>query len=124
MRDNTIDHVELAKRYVALWNEDDDEKRRETILDLWAVGGRHVAPSIDVRGHDELVARVGRSHERWVVGEGCRFRQRGDATGHHDVMRVAWEMVDGAGHVESTGTEILALDDRGKIVCVYQFLDR
>lgn len=124
MQNTPIDYGDLAKRYVALWNEDDDEKRRAMIVDLWAVDGRHVAPSIDVKGYAELVARVTRSHDRWVAGEGYRFRLAGEPAGHHDVARFTWEMVDGAGAVESVGTEILALDDHGKIVCVYQFLER
>lgn len=123
MEDDRIDHGDLAKRYVALWNESDVAKRRDAVVDLWVRDGRHVAPSIEVRGHEELVARVTRSHERWVVGNGCRFRLRGDVAGHHDVIRFTWEMVDGTGLIESVGTEILTLDDRGKIVCVYQFLE-
>lgn len=119
-----IDYDDLVKRYVSLWNEREEDKRRDLIADLWTVEGRHVAPSVVAGGHDELVARVARSVERWVVGEGYSFRLRGAPEGHHDVMRFTWEMVDGAGDVVSVGTEILTLDDRGKIVCVYQFLEQ
>lgn len=113
----------LAQRYVALWNEGDDETRRRTIRSLWVDGGEHVAPRTAVRGYEELEARVARSYQRWIVEEGCTFRYRGDAVGHHNVVRFTWEMVDRAEDVESIGTEILVLDDAGKIVSVYQFIE-
>ena len=93
---HTIDYQALADRYLAVWNESSDDRRRETIK--------------DVCGHDELEARVQRSYERWIVEEHCRFVPRTPATGHHNVVRFSWKMVDEYGHADSIGTEILLLD--------------
>jgi SnoaL-like domain len=122
--ERVADYSSLAERYVALWNEADAEQRKRAIAELWEENGGHVAPSVAVRGYEELEARVQRSHQRWVVEERCRFRSRGDATGHHDVMRFTWEMTGPDGSVESVGTDIFVLNDAGKIRCVYQFIER
>jgi len=112
-----------ADRYVELWNTSEDELRRATIRSLWADDGVHVAPSIAVRGYEELEARIARSYQRWVVEEHCRFRKRA-AQGHHNVVRIVWEMIDSGGNVETVGSEIIVLNDSGKIASAYQFLDQ
>ncbi len=118
------DPENLAKRYVALWNEGDGPARRAMIRALWAHDGGHVAPTIAARGFEDLEARVARSHQRWIVENACRFRLKEAPAGHHNVLRIIWEMIDPAGSVESTGTEILVFDEAGKISCVYQFIEQ
>jgi SnoaL-like domain len=122
--ERVVDHASLVERYVALWNEADAEKRKKAIAELWDESGGHVAPTIVVRGYEELEARVERAHQRWVVEEQCRFRSRGDVGGHHNVIRFTWEMTNREGSVESVGTDVFVLDDAGKIRCVYQFVER
>jgi hypothetical protein len=121
MNTNTVTDFQ-ADRYIELWNTNEEEVRRATIRSLWADDGWHVAPSIAVRGYEELEARVARSHQRWIVEEHCRFVKR-DAQSHHNAVRIVWEMVDSRGNVESVGSEILVLNDSGKITSAYQFLD-
>jgi hypothetical protein len=120
---NVTDFQAFSERYVELWNLGDDENRRETIRSLWADDGGHVAPTISVKGYEELEARVARSYQRWGVEERCRFRLRGNER-HHNVARILWEMLDRDGKVESLGTEIIVLNEAGKIDCAYQFIDR
>ena len=59
MSTNTVDFQ--PDRYVELWNTSEDDTRRATIRSLWADDGAHVAPSIAVRGYEELETRVARS---------------------------------------------------------------
>jgi hypothetical protein len=118
------DPENLANRYVALWNEDDGAARRDSIHALWADDGWHVAPTITARGFEELEARVARSHQRWIVENACRFRLKEAPAGHHNVLRIGWEMIDPEGSVESIGTEILVFNETGKISCVYQFIEQ
>jgi hypothetical protein len=43
--------AELAKRYLALWNEPDAERRRRMIAELWAENGWHILqPPQEIRG--------------------------------------------------------------------------
>ena len=117
------DYGQLTNRYIALWNGDDEDARRSTIRALWADDGAHIAPTIKVRDLEELEARVTCSYQRWIVENGCRFRLKGSPSGHHNVVRFTWEMIDRDGNVESVGTEILVLDEAGKISVVYQFIE-
>ena len=71
---NFNDPNELAERYTAVWMEPDGDRRRKAIADLWsedaihflqptqevyeAADERAVNPTWQVRGHDELEARV------------------------------------------------------------------
>jgi hypothetical protein len=113
----------FAQQYLELWNTGSEETRRRAIAELWAPDAEHVAPSIAVRGYEELEARAARSQQRWIIEEGCRFVVR-SVSGHHHVVRIIWEMVDAKGTVESVGHEILILNEAGKIASVYQFIDR
>ncbi|MGN2638209.1 hypothetical protein ACTD5D_18820 [Nocardia takedensis] len=78
------DHEDLARRYLAQWNEPYAEARRTLIRALWAVDGAQVlvdppqtmrdsasalafpTPPLEVRGHDALERRVRRAYEMFV----------------------------------------------------------
>src|SRR6185503_10924003 len=95
--------TELAERYTAVWNEPDAETRRRAIEALWTedalvllqppvemiatATGLGVAPSLRVRGHAELEARVTRAYEQFIVPDGNVFRARPDAQRLDDVVK-------------------------------------
>jgi len=49
--------TELVDRYIAVWNEPDDEVRRKHIADLWVEDGGTYHKLIDARGYDAIEAR-------------------------------------------------------------------
>jgi hypothetical protein len=133
--------MELADRYVEMWNEPDLERRREAIAKLWSPDAVHrleppeevreAAAALrthavfEVRGHDELEARVTRAYEQFVEPGQFVFRRRGDGQRVADTAKVAWEMVSaGGGDVAGSGVDFLVLDADGRIRVDYQFLDR
>jgi hypothetical protein len=119
-----VDPTDLTNRYLEVWNEKDEARRNAAIRALWAEGGGHVAPSIEVFGYEALEARVARTHQRWVVEEGYRFASRGNSTAHHNAVKFTWEMVPAAGgEAESVGVDLFLLDDDGRVRCVYQFIE-
>jgi hypothetical protein len=122
--ENICDYASLTERYLALWNAENEEPLPIAIRNLWSDGGSHTSPRIAVRGFDEIEARVARSCQRWIVEEGYRFRSKGDVSGHHNIVRFSWEMIDGRGNVESIGTEILVLNEVGRISSAYQFIEQ
>src|SRR5687768_3304320 len=69
-----IDPQTLADRYVAVWNEKDEKRRREAIAALWVPNGQHFVEGREVRGYDELEKRIRGSHEKNVRDDGNRFR--------------------------------------------------
>ena len=84
--------TEVAEKYIALWNEPNDERRGRMIAELWTEDGRHILqppdeirralaarPGIaltailEARGHEELEARAASAYEHWVGAEGLSF---------------------------------------------------
>jgi hypothetical protein len=130
--------IELADRYVAVWNEASPEVRRATVGALWAEDGVHslqppeevvrAGENLDVtavfqaRGHDELTARVGRAYEEFVASGAMVFRRRGDVARVHDVVKFGWEGV-ADGQVVASGTDFLVLGADGRIRADYQFIE-
>ena len=92
---NISDPNELAERYTAVWMEPDGDRRRKAIADLWsedaihvlqptqevyaAAAERAVNPTWQVRGHDELEARVTSAYEDFVATGQMSFRARDGA---------------------------------------------
>lgn len=113
----------LADRYVAVWNETDDERRRATIAALWVPDGQHYAGTREACGYEALEARIRGSHEKNVRDDGNRFRAASNARLLHDVVTFHWEMLPAdSDAVLATGLEFLAVDEGGRILADYQFV--
>ncbi|TDV52202.1 hypothetical protein [Actinophytocola oryzae] len=133
-----LDPIELADRYVAVWNEPSSEVRRATVGALWADDGMHFLQPPDeaakaaerlslvavfqARGHDQLTARVERAYDEFVAPGTMTFRRHGDVARVHDVVRLGWEAVSGDA-VVGWGTDVLLLDADGRIRADYQFIE-
>ncbi|MEI9421004.1 hypothetical protein O7A70_07480 [Mesorhizobium sp. Cs1299R1N1] len=113
---------QLADRYVAVWNETDDERRRQAIADLWAPEGEHYVGTQEVRGYAALEKRIVDSHTKWVRNGGYRFRAAKDIRALHDVVTFHWEMVPRNGeNIAAIGLEFLVVDKENRILTDYQF---
>jgi hypothetical protein len=117
------DIKEFADRYVNVWNEPDGERRRETIRALWQHDARHLARTLEAEGHAGIETRVRTAYEKWVKEKGNVFRLR-DLDGHHDTIKLRWEMLPaGGGEVISIGLDLLMLGADGRISRGYQFIE-
>ena len=132
--------AELARTYVALWNEPDADRRRRMIARLWTEDGRHVLqppqemneiaaqPGIamtailEARGHEAIEARATSVYEHWVDSEGLSFRGRDDADRLGDVVKLHWEAVAKDGTVFAVGLSVLVLAVDGRIDRDYTFI--
>jgi hypothetical protein len=130
--------IELADRYMAVWNEPSPEARRAAVRELWTEDGVYLLqppeeavkiaerPGIGLsaifqaRGHDELTARVTSAYEEFVAVQQMTFRRSGNVTRLHDMVRFSWEAVSG-GEVVGSGDGVLLLDADGRIRVDYQF---
>ena len=134
----------ISERYVALWNERDPEVRRSAIHALWAADGaqvladppmevrraaadlRFTTPTLEVRGHEALEARVARAYEMFVEPGDYEFRASSDATELlRNLVTIRWSRVataDGT-HVGG-GVDVIDLDEDGRIRTDYQFIER
>ena len=130
----------LAERYVALWNEPDADRRRRTIAELWAEGGRHIlqppqeiraiaaqpgialTATLEAQGYEAIEARAASVYEHWVRSEGLSFRGRDDADRLGDVVKLHWEAVAKDGTVFAVGLSVLVLAVDGRIDRDYTFI--
>ena len=136
-----IDPRELARRYVAAWNEPDAGLRRKAIAGLWTEDGAHIlqppqeireaaralgftSTTLQARGHDALEVRVTRAFEEFVAPGEFTFRARDNAERLGNVVKFNWEMVPArGGQVAGVGLEIFILDEDGRIKTDYQFIE-
>ena len=133
--------VQLANRYLALWNESDADERRRMIGELWTESGSQIlqppmemreiaaspglglAATLEARGHTELEARATASYEHWVTSEGLNFRGGEDAERLGDVVKFRWEAVAKDGDVMAVGLNFLVLAADGRIERNYTFVE-
>ena len=136
-----IDLTRLTDRYIAVWSEPDEERRRAAVRELWSPDAVHVLQPpqemrraaeglgfdrfvLQARGHEALELRVTRAYEEFVAPGAFVFRSRGDADRLHNVVKFHWEMVPRTGgDVAGVGLEILVLGPDGRIVSDYQFIE-
>ena len=113
---------DLVHRYMAIWNEPDNELRGKAIGELWAPGGVHYVQTLAAEDHDAMVDRVERAYAKWVRDEGFVFRSAGNAVARDNLVKFNWEMVPaGSDEVASVGFDFLILDDDGRILADHQF---
>jgi hypothetical protein len=116
-------NLDFVDRYVALWNEPDAVSRRRTIEELWAPDGTNCTQSMRAVGYDALDVRVTSAFEDYVGSGKFTFRSHLPPVGHHDTVKVTWEMVTvPEEEIASIGIEFLVLDDQGRIASDHQFI--
>ena len=131
---------QLADRYMALWNEPDADRRRQTISELWTEDGRHILQPpqeireiaarpglaltaiLEARGYEEIEARAASAYEHWVGSEGLSFRGRDDAERLGDVVKFHWEAVAKDDEVFAVGLNFHVLAADGRIKRDYTFV--
>jgi hypothetical protein len=114
----------FVERYINIWNEADDERRRQTIRELWQEDARHLARTLEAIGHDGIETRVHNAYEKWVRDKGCLFRLRDGVDGHHGTIKLRWDMLPArGGEVVSVGFDFLVLGADGRIRTGYQFIE-
>jgi hypothetical protein len=123
------DIKQFVDRYLNIWNEPDDNARRETIRALWQEDAHHLARTLEAIGHAGIETRVKNAYDKWVKEKGCVFRLRDGVDGHHGTIKLRWDMLPaadkekGRGDVISTGFDFLVLGDDGRIRTGYQFIE-
>ncbi|MFC7403679.1 isomerase [Georgenia alba] len=108
-----------AQEYVRFWNLPPQEQRSlgrslftPDVLRTTPVGvGTGVEDMVDFS--TQFATHVG----------DYEFRSRAEPDAHHDRVRVPWELLAGGGSF-AEGTDVLTLDDAGRITTIVGFLDR
>jgi nuclear transport factor 2 (NTF2) superfamily protein len=122
MSAHTERHENAVARYFEAWNAREPGTRGKAVIAAWTADGAYTDPLAVATGHEEIAAVIGAVHERFP---GFVFRLSGAVDGHHDTARFSWELVsetDGSAPV--AGSDVITLDEDGRIRSVHGFLDR
>jgi hypothetical protein len=116
------DATDLVRRYLAAWNEPDEDARRASVAAIWADDGRYLDPLAEVTGHDAISALMGVVQQQLPDHV---FRLLDGVDAHHNIARFSWELVprDGWGSV-AEGFDVAVIDDDGRLGSVLGFLDK
>ena len=119
-----IDINTFVERYISIWNEPDADARRQAVRSLWHEEASHLARTIEAVGHGGIETRVANAYQKWVKEKGNVFRLRDGVDGHHDTIKLRWEMLPAqGGDVISIGFDFLVLGEDGRIRTGYQFIE-
>ncbi|MCG2629703.1 nuclear transport factor 2 family protein [Bradyrhizobium sp. WYCCWR 13023] len=114
------DHVTIARRYIDLWNERAQVRRRELLSEFWTTDASYVDPLMKGDGRDGIDALISGVQQRFPD---FRFSLIGEPNGYGDHVRFSWGL--GPDGVDSPikGTDFAVLKD-GRIRSVTGFLDQ
>jgi hypothetical protein len=112
---------DIATRYLATWNATDADERRALIEAHWATGVTYVDPLADITGHDALAGLI-----EGVQGQfpDFVFSPVGEVEGHQRHARFQWGLGPAGAEPVVLGSDVVVLDDEGRIASVYGFLDK
>ena len=112
--------TEIANRYIALWNETDNSRRRAMIARTWTEDARYVDPLMQSVGHDGIDGMIAAVHARFP---GHRFALDGSPDGHNDRVRFCWTLAPDGGAAMAHGTDFAVVASDGRLASVTGFLD-
>jgi hypothetical protein len=110
----------IATRYIAIWNEQDDTRRRALIAELWASDASYVDPLMQSQGHAAIDAMIQAVQTQYA---GLHFRPRNTVDLHNHYLRFSWELAPAEGAALAGGTDVATLAADGRLQSVVGFLD-
>ena len=116
---------DIVDRYVAMFNEPDEDIRRKMISELYAPNAVYtVYTNGALEGHEAIEGQVTYAHEEFHK-RGFVFKSSNNALGHHQLVKFNWVAVSvETGEVEALCTDVFVLDDAGRIQADHQFHDK
>lgn len=115
------DAIELTDHYVALLNEPDSGARRQLIREFWSSDCDLVSEDAHRRGLDEVEQEYTRRRAR--LSTGATFVSANCSQAHHRLAHIKWQMVGSDGRPIETGSELLVLNEDGRINTDHQFCE-
>ncbi|WP_067536322.1 nuclear transport factor 2 family protein [Nocardia crassostreae] len=111
------DYTNIAQRYIDSWNEQDADKRKALIDELYTADVSFTDPLVEIRGTEAVDAMVAGAQQQFA---GLEFGL-GPVDGHHDTARFTWYL--GAPEPLVIGFDVITLTG-GRIAQVLGFLDK
>jgi hypothetical protein len=109
-------------RYIAAWNERDDNERNALIAATYTDDATYVDPARNGKGHDGISSMIAAVHKQFPPA--YRFRLKGTVDAYQNRARFQWEaggLSDAPLHF--VGTDVIEMDGDGRIRTVTGFVD-
>jgi SnoaL-like domain len=110
----------IAEAYIVLWNEGDHEARRQRLAEEWTADARYADPMMAGESRDGIADMITGARSQFP---GHHFSLRGTPDGHGSFVRFSWSLAPADGSPVAGGTDVVRLDDQGRIAEVIGFLD-
>jgi hypothetical protein len=110
----------IADSYLDVWNEEDAAERRALLEKGWAADALYRDPMMTGRGREGVATMIEGARPQFP---GHRFTLRGIPDGHGVFVRFSWTLAPVDGVAVGGGTDIVRLDEDGRIAEVVGFLD-
>jgi hypothetical protein len=120
----TTNALEVARTYIACWNEIDIDRRRALLETHWQAEAGYVDPLMVGRNLLEIDALIAAVQARFP---GHSFTLKDGAEGHNGRVRFSWSLGDNNAPGSAAiahGTDFVTLGDDGRIAQVTGFLDQ
>jgi len=118
----TIDEAaDLAKTYLAPWNEPDAGRQRGSLAALWAPDCAYFDAQTETRGLEQLVAKAA-AMQHGLAARDQILAPAERSQRHHGVAHIGWHIApaDGGGNA-GAGSTLLIMDEDGRAAAGYQF---
>lgn len=111
----------VADAYLAAWNAEDGDRRRELMSRGWRDDARYVDPLMHADGRGDIASMIESARAQFP---GLAFSLAGRPDGHGDFIRFSWRLGPAGGEAIAGGTDMVRLDREGRIAEVVGFLDK
>jgi hypothetical protein len=111
------DVTTIVETYLAMWNEEDAQKRATFIEQAWAPECRYVDPLLEADSYATLSDMVATVHGHYP---GQRFTRTTGIDVHHDQVRFGWKLA-GPDATTVEGVDICTLAEDGRLQRVTGF---
>lgn len=103
---------EVIQNYAAAWLEQDDQKRRSLLDQVWADDGTYTDPQSHVIGRAALSKLIGDFQQQYP---GQRIVLTSGVDRHHSVARFGWQWLDVDGILSTEGTDFAEFASDGRL---------
>jgi hypothetical protein len=111
---------QMVARYLDAWNATDPGARARLLEEHWAADCVYVDPLAEATGHQALGATIAAVQGQFP---GLVFSLVGGVDAHHQQCRFQWGLGPAGQEPLVIGSDVLVLDDDGRIQDVRGFLD-
>lgn len=105
-------HLKIAETYLAVWNEENDERRQRTVSQGWAEMACYTDPLMQGEGQQGIAAMIEAARQKFP---GYRFVLTGTPDGHGNFTRFSWRLISPDGEDVAGGTDGVSLNAEGRL---------